>query len=361
MTLQEKIRHASIALALVGAISLGIPSVARADDIVDFYKGKQIKLVIGSAAGGGIDLLIRTVGRHMGKHIPGNPTFVPQNMLGAGSRVAANWLYNVAPKDGTVIGNVTQNTPIDQVMKEEGVQFDVGKFNWIGNPQAINSVILSWSDSGLRTMADVQSKGGLICGGTAAASPSVILPQILKNLTGADIRIISGYPGSQETGLAMERGELNCLGASTLPSARAMFGSRVNDHKMTTLIQWGIEKEAIISEFEGRDVPLITEFAKTDLDRKVLDFINVSIPFGRPLLLPPGVPQSRVDALRKAFDETMKDPEFLADARTQTFDILPVPGEKLQQLAAEVVKTPDAVIVRSKELGTLKDVTEIKK
>lgn len=137
-------------------------------------------------------------------------------MLGAGSRVAANWLYNAAPKDGTVIGNVTQDTPIDQVMKDEGVQFDVSRFNWIGNPQAVNTITLTWRASGLDTIADVRAKGGLICGGSAAASPSVIFPQILKNLTGADIRIISGYPSSQDIGVAMQRGELNCLGASTL-------------------------------------------------------------------------------------------------------------------------------------------------
>lgn len=332
-----------------------------ADDVAAFYAGKQVRVVIGQVPGGGIDLLIRTVIRHMGRHVPGNPAFVPQNMPGAGSRVAANWLYNVAPRDGTVIGNVTQNTPIDQAMKEDGVQFDVAKFNWIGNPQAINNIILSWRPSGLATMADVKAKGGLICGGTAASSPSVLLPQMLKNLTGSDIRIISGYPGSQETGLAMERGELNCLGASTLPSARAMFGPGLKDQRMAILLQWGVEKDPNLSAFEGREVPLITEFAQNELDRRVLDFINVNIPFGRPLLLPPEVPEERVSALRRAFEATMGDPEFLADAEKQKFDILPVAGAVLQKLAAEVVKTPAEVIGRSKELTTLRDVVELKK
>ncbi len=318
------------------------------------------EVVIGQAAGGGVDALIRTVARHLGRHIPGDPTLIPQNMPGAGGRLAANWLYNIAPKDGTVIGNVYQNTAIDQAMKQKEVRYDIAKFNWIGNPLVINSTILTWTASGLNTIADVKAKGGLVCGGSAGTA-SIINPQILNNLIGANIWIIAGYQGNPDVGLAMERGEVNCLGSSNLSSARVMFGSYLEDHKMSILVQWGTEKDPAISAYAGRDVPLVSEFAQNDMDRKVLDLINSGITFGRPMLAPPGVPQARVEAFRAAFDATMKDPDFLADARAQTLDVNPISGVKLQALAASMANTSDEIVARANELVTLRDVTDVKK
>ena len=346
------------ALTAAAACWAGLP-VDAAESVADFYRGKQVRVVIGSSAGDGIDVLVRTVARHLGKHLPGNPTFIPQNMPGAGSRVAANWLYNVAPQDGTAIGNITANSAMDQALKEQGVQFDVAKFNWIGNPLVINSVILTWTASGLLTVEDVKRKGGLICGGSGGTSPSLVNPQLLNNLIDGKIRIVSGYKGNSEIGLAMERGEVNCLGSTNLSSARVMFSSQLNDRRMNVLVQFGTERELSISDFAKREVPVITEFAGSDSDRRALNLITSGITFGRPILMPPGVPQDRIDAMRRAFDAAVKDPEFLADAERQKLDINPVGGVRLQRLAVEVAGADDVVVARTKELTTLRDVTSL--
>jgi tripartite-type tricarboxylate transporter receptor subunit TctC len=350
-------RLRTLSAALMAAV-LATTTAQAADDVADFYRGKQIRIVIGSAAGDGIDALIRTVARHLSDHLPGNPTILPQNMPGAGSRVAANWLYNVAPRDGSVIGNITANTPLDQALKEDGIQFDVAKFNWIGNALVINSIIMTWAPSGYVTVDDVVKKGGYLCGGSGGTSPSLVNPQILKNLTGADIRIISGYGGNAAIGLAMERGEVHCLGSTNMSSSRVMFSAQLHDKRMIPLVQQGVEKDPTISEFAGHEVPLISDFAKTEADRKVMTLITSGVAFGRPILTPPEVPAARVAALRKAFDETMKDPAFLTDAEKQTLDVNPISGNKLQKLAAEVSLADDSLVDRIKEMTTLRGVVE---
>jgi tripartite-type tricarboxylate transporter receptor subunit TctC len=341
------IRARTASAVLIAATTLIGGAADAADEIADFYQGRQMRLIIGEPAGGGIDLLTRTVGRHIGKHIPGNPTVLPVNMPGAASRVAANWLYNVAPKDGSVIGMISQGAPLDQARKEPGIQYDVARFNWLGNPLMINGIMLSWRASGLATVDDIVKKGGMICGASGASSPSFINPQMLKTLTGADIRIILGYPGNQDRLLAMQRGEVNCTGGINMSTAGATFAEPMKAKQVAIIAQYGTEKDPTISAYEGREVPLITEFAQSETDRQALDLINSGITFGRPILAPPDVPPVRVAALRKAFDATVKDPEFLADAARQKLEINPIEGVKLQHLAEEIAKATGAVVERA--------------
>ena len=341
-------RRLFLVLGLIGFT--GSAANAADDAVARFYDGKLLRLIIGSPAGGAIDQLVRAVGRHMVNHIPGKPTFIPVNMDGAGSRVAANWLYNVAPRDGTTIGNVTQGTALDQARKESGIQFDVAKFNWLGNPLLVNDVLISWTQSGLLTIDDVLSKGGLLCGGSASSSPSVINPRMLKMLTGADIKIILGYPGNNDRMIAMERGELNCIGGTNLDSASVLFGPQLEAHKISVLVQYGTDEDRGISKFAGHRVPLILSFAHDDTDRAALKLINSGVTFGRPLLAPPGVPEERVEALRRAFDETMHDADFLADAERQKLKIHPVSGERLQLLATDIAGAQDVIVSRANEL-----------
>jgi tripartite-type tricarboxylate transporter receptor subunit TctC len=312
-----------------------------------FYQGKQMRIVIGEPAGGGIDLLTRTVARHIGKHIPGNPTLVPENMPGAGSRVAANWLYNVATKDGSVIGMISQGAPLDQARKEPGIQYDVARFNWLGNPLMINGIMLTWRESGLTTVDEIRQKGGLICGASGASSPSYINPQMLKTLTNADIKIILGYPGNNDRLIAMQRGELNCTGGINMSTAGVTFADPMKNHKLAVIVQYGTEKDPAISAYEGREVPIITDLAKNDLDRNALNLINSGITFGRPILAPPDVPAERVAVLRRAFDETMKDRDFLEDAARQKIEINPIDGTHLQRLAEEIARATGAVVDRA--------------
>lgn len=356
----EYLRPSLSAVLLASAIGSAALPAAAADPVADFYRDKQLRLVIGTDPGSGYDQYARVMARHLPKHIPGNPTFLPQMMPGASGRVAANWLFAVAPRDGSVIASFTQTAPVDQARKQEGVQYDVAQFNWIGNPIVDNTLTIVWAGTGIQTFDDVKARGGLICGGTAASSPSNTFPQIINNLVGTKIRIISGYPSSSASALAMERGEVNCVG-STWPVVKVNLAHLLQEHKINFLVQWGVEKNPDISAYQGRDVPLISEFAKTEIDRKVIDIVNSGIAIGRPLIAPPGVPKERVEALRRAFDQTMKDPDFIADAKREKLDVIPIPGARLQEIATGVAQASPDVLKRVDDLMAPRDIEPLKK
>jgi tripartite-type tricarboxylate transporter receptor subunit TctC len=337
------------------------PAAGFADDsVADFYRGKQVRIVVGNPPGGSYDTYARLVAAHIERHLPGNPKLVVQNMPGAGSRLATNWLYNVAPRDGTVLGLVGQGTPTDEALNEQGVQFESGKFNWIGNPIVDNNASGVWAATGLKTIEDIKTKGGMICAGSGATSSSVTYPQALNNLIGTKIAIVYGYPGSPEMDFAIERGEVNCRAGSSWAGWRAEKPDWLRDHKLNIFVQWGPKKNPEISRYMGMEVPLVSEFAKTDLDRQALDVITSGVALGRPLLAPPGVPADRVEALRAAFMETVKDPAFLAEATTRNADVNPIGGADLQRLASEVARAPADVMKRVNELINPKDAKELR-
>jgi tripartite-type tricarboxylate transporter receptor subunit TctC len=323
----------------------------RADEVADFYRGRQIHFIIGYEVGGGYDAYGRLLARFLPKHIPGNPTAIPQNMLGAGSRVASNWLYNIAPKDGSVLGVTSQSTPLDQAMQQKGIQFDAAKFNWIGNPIVDNQITIAWTGSGLTTMDDLTKKHDIVCGGTGASTNPVIFPKIINQLTGSNIRVVTGYQGAAAIILAMERGEVSCMGSHSWSSAKATLAQHLRDGKISILVQWGPAKDPEISRYAKRDVPLILEYARNDMDREVLTLFDSSMSIGRPLLAPPDVPRARVDALRRAFDETVKDADFLAEAKRLNLDIRPMAGVELQQLATDVTRASPEIVARAQELS----------
>lgn len=355
-------RFSIVSCGLVSAFLTQLsPGAARAQDVSQFYSGTTIQLVIGYSPGGGYDTYARAFARHMGRHIPGNPTFVTQNMPGAGSRTAANWLYNIAPKDGSALAMLGQNTPLDQVLREKGVQFDAAKFNWIGNPIVDNNYTIVWADAGIDTIQEAVTKGGLICGGSGATSPSILYPQILNNLLNAKIRIISGYPGGSAVNLAIERGEVNCRGSNTWASVKATLAHWLKDKKLKFLVEWGLESDPEVAEYMGRPVPLITSLAKTEPDRRALELIVSGVALGRPFVAPPGVPPERVEALRRAFDKALKDPDLLAEAKKLSLDLKPLPGERLQKIAADTVSAPDDVVSRARRLIERRDIEKLKK
>ena len=328
--------------------ALGTMASAAEDD--DFYRGKRLTLIIGTDTGGGYDLYGRTVGRFLVKHLAGNPTFLPQNMPGAGGRKAANYLFSQAAQDGTVMGTVNRTVALDQAFGEEGVQYDAAKFQWIGNPIVDYVATYTWTDSGYRTIEDVKTKGGMICGGTAANNPTVTYPRIINELTGTDIRVIGGYPGAGDLTLAMQRGETHCIAGDTWASIRSRISGMVEEGKISFIVQWGSEKNPEIAKAAGRDVPRIWDFVKTEQDRSALQLIMSDAVMGRPLFTPPNVPAAQVAALRKAFDETMRDPEFLAEAAKLKMDIDPISGERMQPLAAAAAGSSGAILARAKSL-----------
>ncbi len=340
-----------IMLALCGGLAMSTAAFAQASDpVADFYKkNNQIRLLVSSEAGGGYDGYARLLARHMGKHIPGNPTFVVQNMPGAGGIVAANYLYNVAPKDGTVIAQVQRLVPFAQILGEPGPQFETAKFNWLGSMASEVEVCLSWHTSPIKTFADVQ-KNELIVGGSGPNDTEGV-PATLNNILGAKFKIISGYPSSTAITLAVERGEVNgiCSSYSSLATRNAHW---FNNKQVNVLIQESIKKHPDLP-----NVPLAIDLITNPEDKALMEINDARLEIGRPFMAPPGLPAERVKALRAAFMATIKDKDFLADAEKEKREITAISGEEVQTLLERISKAPKNVIDRLADLGKYKGPT----
>ncbi len=306
----------------------------RAQSPADFYKGKNVDLFIGYSAGGGYDLYARMLARYMGKHIPGNPTVVPKNYEGAGSLRLANWLYNVAPKDGTTFGLIGRGTGFDPLLGNKGAQFDATKFTWIGSANNEVSICAAWHTSGITKFEDLLTKE-LIVGGTSSSADTDQFPKVVNGVLGTRMRIITGYPGGNDIGLAMERGEVQGRCGWSWSSVKSTHQKWYDEKKFSILMQLALEKHADLP-----NIPLIVDLAKTDEQRQILKLIFARQVMGRPFLAPPGVPSDRAAALRKAFMDTMKDKDFLADSEKAQMEITPVSGEDIEKLVKELHTTP---------------------
>jgi tripartite-type tricarboxylate transporter receptor subunit TctC len=323
-------------------------ALAAGDDVADFYRGKRINFVIGYGTGGGYDIYARLFARFVGEHIPGNPTVVPQNMPGAGSRRAANWLYTVAPKDGTAIACLGQATPTDQALGQPGIAFDARKFNWIGNLVVVNNIMFVSAASGAATMDDAKKKT-LSIGATGASSPSVLYPQVSNNLLGTRFKIVPGYSGGGDINLAVERHELDGRGSDSWASMKSTHADWLRDGKINILFQVGPRREP---DLPG--VPLWSELGESADQRQILEILSGDVAVGRPILTAPGVPADRVRALRKAFDETLVDPQFIEAAKQANIYINPMGGEELQAMIDRIAGPSEKV------LTMLRQATEFK-
>src|SRR5438876_8370114 len=295
---------------LSGFLVLGlIPAPARADAVSDFYKGKQIRMVIRTTVGGDYDQYSRLFAHFLGKHISGNPTILPINMPGGGGITAANYMAQVAPRDGTVIGIVSQGLAADQAMgMSPQLKADLREFNWIANVVHSNQLLVVWHTSPTKTLADAKQRVTTI-GPTGAGSASVQYPAFYNNVLGTKFKIVFGYPGGQHIDLAMERGEVEGRGTNPYSGWMASKPTWIPQKLIIPLIQAGVEKEPALP-----DVPLITEQPVRPEDKPLLEFMARASTVGRPLATTPGVPAERVAALRAAFLATVKDPEFIAAA-----------------------------------------------
>jgi tripartite-type tricarboxylate transporter receptor subunit TctC len=320
-------------VARLFATIIATSATAFAQDAPSF-KGKTVDIYTGYTVGGGYDLYTRLLARHFGKHLAGDPVVVPKNMEGAASIRLANWLYNAAPKDGTAFGTIGRGTALEPLLGQPGAQFDGTKFNWIGSANDEISVCVAWHTSGFSSFDDLMRKE-LLIGGTGPGDDTVQFGKILAGVLGARLRIISGYPGGNDTVLAMERGELQGRCGWSYSSMKAAHLDWLAQKKIVVLVQFGLAKHP-----ELPDVPLITDLAKTPEQQKLLKFVFARQVMGRPYLAPPGVPQATVAALRRAFMDTMADKDFLADADRAKLEITPVSGERIQELVAELYKTP---------------------
>jgi tripartite-type tricarboxylate transporter receptor subunit TctC len=332
MRIQALVR--AIAVVSVPLLSL---SAARADSVADFYKGKTVELYIGYSAGGGYDIYARTLGRFIGQHIPGNPTIVVKNMPGAGSLVLANWLYNIAPKDGTVFGTIGRGTAFDPLLGSTKAKFVGTKFTWFGSMNNEVSVCVAWHTTGIKTIDDAKKKE-LSVGGTGAAADTDQFPKVLNGVLGTKFKVVTGYPGGNDVNLAMERGEVGGRCGWSWSSVVATHMPWVKEKKVYILIQLALAKHPDLP-----DVPLVMDLAKSKEETQMLKLVFARQPMGRPFLGPPGIPAERVAALRKAFMDTLKDKAFLAEAEKAKLEINAVSGEKVQEIVNDVFQTPKAL------------------
>jgi tripartite-type tricarboxylate transporter receptor subunit TctC len=332
------------ATALLWAIvALGLVAVdppARAADA--YFKDKQIRLVVGSAPGGGYDAYGRLLAQYMKAHIPGNPNIIVQNMPGAGSLVAANYIYNVAPKDGTFIGAVNALLSTDPLIYPDRVKFDPRQFRWLGSALRENHVGVVWSGTRVRSFDDVL-KNELIVAGTGGATN--FYPLFVDAILGARVKMIPGYQGTKQGMLAMERGEVGGVMGITWASVKATNAAWLHDDKIRVFIQFGLKKHP-----ELPDVSWVYDYAKNDDDRAAMDLAFGNSEFGRPFIAPPGVPDQVTDILRDAFEDTMSDPDFRADAEKRGLDLEITRGTEIQSLIEKIYKTPPSVVERVKKI-----------
>jgi tripartite-type tricarboxylate transporter receptor subunit TctC len=277
----------------------------------------------------------------MGKHIPGNPNIVPRNMPGAGSLVLANWLYNVAPKDGSVFGIIGRGTGFDPVLGNEAAKFDAVKYNWIGSMNNEVSVCVAWHTAGINDWKQLRQKE-MVVGGTGPSADTDQFPRILNGVLNTKFKIISGYPGGNDINLAMERGEVQGRCGWSWSSVKSTRWSWYTDGKVKVLIQLSLEKHEDLPK-----VPLITDLADTPEEKQILTLVFARQALGRPFLAPPNVPKERVAALRKAFTATMKDKEFQAEAKKGKLEINPITGEAVQKIMVNAAKTDPKILKKT--------------
>jgi tripartite-type tricarboxylate transporter receptor subunit TctC len=325
-------RGGAVAIILLCAISAG-----RAQSPADFYKGKTIDLYIGYSPAGGYDVYARALARHMGRFIPGNPTIVSKNMPGAGSLVLANWLYNVAPKDGTAFGMIGRGTGFDPLLGSTKAQFDADKFNWLGSMNDEVSVCVAWHTTGITALEQVKQKEVTV-GGSGPAADTDQFPKVLNATLGTKFKLVTGYPGGNEIDLAMERGEVMGRCGWSWSSVVATHQHWIDDKKINVLVQLSLSRHADLAK-----VPLIMDFAKTDEEKQIFKLVFARQPMGRPFLAPPGIPPERVAMLRKAFMDTLNDRDFRAETERMKLEINPVSGEAVQAIVQEVYRTPKRI------------------
>ena len=329
----QLLRQTILTLAATAALA----GAAAAQTPEQFYKGKNIDLIIGYPPAGSNDVYARLLTRHLGKHIPGNPTVVPQNKPGAGSFLALGQVFNVSPKDGTVLAIGAPTAPLDEKLGTQGVRFKTAEFNWIGRIDSLINIVFLWHTSPVKTFADalrIESK----LSATGVGSTVSIYPTVTNNVLGTKFKLIMGYKGSNDAQLAVERGEAD--GHSTSWTAvKVAHPTWRPEKKINIVVQFALTKHP-----ELPDVPTVIEMARNDEERTILRAVMNATEIGTAFFTTPGVPADRVEVLRRAFDATMKDPDFLAEAQKTNLTLGPLAGAELQKLVGEISSLPPALI-----------------
>ncbi len=333
----------ALSIGFLFSLMVGNPLPAAAQAPTDYYAGKTVQMIIGFGPGGGYDLWARILARHIGKHLPGNPTVIPQNLDGAGSFRAANYIYSVAPKDGTVMGLIARDAPLGPLTGAPGAQFDSTKMSWLGTPTTETNVCISYKTAQVKTAQDLLTKQ-LIVGDTGVGTGTHSYPKALTELLGMKFKIVGGYPSSSDVFLAMERGEVEGI-CESLDSVSTKRPDWISTKTVNLLFQGGTEPNP-----EIKDVPFVVGLAKNDQDKKSIEFLYAGQGIGRPFVAPPDLPPERLKMMRDAFDATMKDPEFIAEVKLRKLDLEPETGEHLEALIKKIYATPKPIVDKIGEL-----------
>jgi len=332
-------KHGILALGLCAICLAASLRPARAQGVADFYRGRTVTVVIGFSVGGGYDLYARLLARHLGRHIPGEPNVVPQNREGAGSERAVLYLYNAAPKDGTVIGTFSRSMAVAPLLDK--APFDATRFSWLGSISRDVSVCMTWHTSPIKTFDDMLAKPFTMGGLGKEADPD-IFAMVLRNVFGAKLKLVSGYPGTNDATLAMERGEVNGVCGISWSTVKARHMDWIKASTVNLPVQFGLSREADIP-----DVPAVIDLVKGDEQTRMVRVILAGQAMARPYVAPPGIPADRRDALVAGFAATLKDPAFLADAQKLQVDVEPVTAAEIETLLAEVYATPKDIIAKA--------------
>jgi tripartite-type tricarboxylate transporter receptor subunit TctC len=327
---------------LLALFALLVAAPAFAQDAATFFKGKTLRLIVGVGVGSGYDINARLLARHMAAHIPGNPSIIVQNQPGAGSLTMTNSMYINGPFDGTVIGASFNGMPTTPLLQPSGARFDATKLIYLGSTNRETQVLYIWHDTPAQKLEDAKTTE-IVMGAQAPGSTQYDYPVLLNRLFGYKFKVITGYESTPKIHLAMERGEVQGTIAnwSTL---KAIGSAWLSDKKVRVISQWALQKNAEIG-----DVPLILDIARNDADKQALLLAIARLEYGRPFFLPPGVPADRVEALRRAFDVTIKDPAFREEAEKTKIDLDALTGEEVQKLVEQVSHTPADVVARVRE------------
>ena len=316
---------------------------ARADAVSDFYTGKSITIIVGADSGGGYDAQGRLMSRHIGRFLPGNPAVIVQNLPGAGSLTAANQIYNVSPKDGTTMGLLQRGVFSAKFTNPQGVRFDLSKFNWVGNLSSETAVVIAWSATPFLKIEDVMQQEMLV-GGTGPHIDTETTPRMLNALLGTKFKIISGYKGTTEAVLAMERGEVQGMGDWSWSNVKTRKPDFLRDKKIRVLLQVATEKMPDL-----QDVPLAMDYVKNPADREVMELFLAQKSAARPVVAPPGIPADRIAAIRAGFDKMIEDAEFLKDAQSAKLEIDPAPAASIEKVIKIFAATSEETGKRLKD------------
>jgi tripartite-type tricarboxylate transporter receptor subunit TctC len=333
-----RMRHPQISAVFGLALLAASPAAARADGVADFYRGKELRLIIGASVGGGYDIYARAIAKHLGEHMPGNPGIVPQDMPAGGGLAAANYIYNVASRDGTVIGAIQNTVPFEPFFNNRQAQFDATALNWLGTPTSEIAMYLVWHASKIQTLQDARTRE-MIAGGAGAASTPVFYGRIFNQILGLKARFVNGYPGQNEILLAMESGEVEAMTSPFWSSIRTARPDWIPRHLVRILFQYGQKPHPDLA-----GVPFARDLIDREADRILLQAASAPLGLGRPFAAPPGVPTERLTVLRAAMMATFQDPAFRADCAQQRLDCSdPKSGDEIAGLIRAAYGTPENI------------------